>query len=91
MGTGARPVPIFTLRKFLSRTLIVGDTLCLGGAGLLGGEGQHQQGDEVGQHAVEVGVDSDLGQEVDTVAGTADAAALKAAVEEAGYQVISIA
>ena len=36
----------------LSLTLVVGNTLRLGRAGILGGKGQHDQGDDVGQHIV---------------------------------------
>ena len=36
----------------LSLSLVVGDTLRLGRAGLLGCEGQHHQGDDVGHHII---------------------------------------
>ena len=52
--------------------LVVGNALRLGGPGLLGGEGQHDQGDEVGQHPVEVGADGDLRQQIHPVAVEVD-------------------
>ena len=51
----------------LASTLIVGNTLCLGRTGLLGGEGQNDQGNQVGQHPVQVGADADLSQHKHTV------------------------
>ena len=38
----------------LSLSLIVGDTLCLGGSGFTGGKGQHQKHHHVGDDIVEV-------------------------------------
>ena len=37
----------------LSASLVVGDTLGLGGSGLLGGEDQDHQGDDIGQHVID--------------------------------------
>ena len=61
------PAPILHL-KYLSLSLVVGDALCLGGAGLLGGEGQHHQRDDIRQHPVNMGADADLRQPVHAVA-----------------------
>ena len=38
----------FLFDLILSLSLIVGDTLCLGGSGLLGGEDQDHQRDDIG-------------------------------------------
>ena len=73
----------------LSATLIVGDTFGFGSAGTLGGEGQNDEGDEVGQHAIEVGADAQLSQKEYTVAidvdtGVCGGNALEKTEEESG-------
>ena len=75
------------LRFALSLCLVVGYALGLGGAGALGGEGQDDEGDEVGQHAVEVGADAQLGEQEHAVAVYVDARVGRGdALEEAEEQ-----
>ena len=49
----------------LPLALVVGDTLRLGGAGLLGGEGQHHQRNDVGHHVVDGAGDIHGHQEIE--------------------------
>ena len=77
----------FRGRPALPLALVVGDALRLGGPGLLGGEGQNHQGDQIGQHPVDMGADAQLGQEeypvaVDIDAGVGGGDALEQAEEQ---------
>ena len=62
------------LRKILSASLVVGNTLCLGSPGLLGSEGQNCQSHQIRQHPVQVGADAQLGQQEHTVTVDVDGA-----------------
>ena len=71
----------------LAAALVVGDALGLGRAGLFGGEGQDDQGDEIGQHPVHMGADPDLDQRevpvgVDVQAGVGRRDALEQAEQQ---------
>ena len=49
----------------LSASLVIRDALCLRGSGVLGGEGQDHEGDDVGQHVVNTGGDVHSGAVVE--------------------------
>ena len=68
IGGPLRPPDGLGKNRRSTLTLVVGLTLGLGGPGLLGGKGQHHQGDHIGQHPVNVAADSQLGQPVDPIA-----------------------
>ena len=79
--------PVGNPGKISSASLVVGDALGLGGPGLLGGKGQHQQGDQVRQHPVQVGADADVGQQEHAVAVDVDAGICRGdALEQAKQQ-----
>lgn len=72
---------------FLSFALVVWDALRLGSAGVLAGEGKDYKRDEVGEHAVEVDADAEVGKQehavaVDVYARVAGADALEQAEEQ---------
>ena len=56
---------LFFGKMKLPLALVVGDTLGLGGAGLLGGEGQHHQRNDVGHHVVDGAGDIHGHQEIE--------------------------
>ena len=56
---------LFFGKMKLPLALVVGDTLRLGGAGLLGGEGQHHQRNDVGHHVVDGAGDIHGHQEIE--------------------------
>ena len=76
-------------RKGLTGTLIVGNAFRLGRTGIFRGEGQNDQGNQIRQHPIEVGADSQVRQQVNPVpvdinAGIAGRDTLKQAEQERG-------